>query len=124
MPEELSAKLSIVSMRLTQRSLSLTEANLLLAVATTGVPGEVRAKYLRDQDLSTVHADVHVDAIGTASLELHAVVHVDLTYTGDMVRSSGRTRRKINNRLQDSAQRHCAETVHQEIVRESGSVKN
>jgi len=124
MPEELSAKLSIVSVRLTQRSLSLTEANLLLAVATTGVSGEVRAKYLRDQDLSTVHADVHVDAIGTASLELHAVVHVDLTYKGDMVRSSGRTRRKINSRLQNLAQRHCAETVHQEIVRESGSGKN
>jgi len=108
MHEELSAKLSVLSLRLTRKSMSAAEANLLLAVATTSVPSEVRARYLRDQDISTVHADVHVDAEGADSLRLHAVVHVDLTYKGDMVRSSGRTRRKINNRLQDLAQRHCA----------------
>jgi hypothetical protein len=119
MPEELSAKLSIVSLRLSRKSISSTEANLLLAVATTGVPGQVRARYLRDQGLSTVRADVHVDATGTASLELHAIVHVELTYKGDMVRSSPRIRAKINNRLQDLAQRHCAEAVHREVLRES-----
>jgi len=95
MPDELSAKLSILSLRLTRKSMSAAEANLLLAVATTGVPGEVRAKYLRGQGLSTIQADVHVDAIGTAALELHAVVRVDLTYKGDMVRSSGRTRKRL-----------------------------
>ena len=123
MPEELSAKLSIVSMRLARKGMSLTEANLLLATAITGVPGEVRAKYLRDQDLSTVHADVDVDAIGTASLELHAIVRVELTYKGDMVRSSERTRTKINSRLQDLAQRHCAETVLKELIGDSESAK-
>jgi len=124
MPKELSAKLSTVSLRLTRQSISPAEANLLLAVATTSVPGEVRAKYLRDQDLSTVRADVHIDAVGTAALELHAIVQVDLTYKGDMVRSSPRTRTKINNRLQDLAQRHCAEAVHREILRDSERVRN
>jgi len=104
MPEELESKASIVSMRLTRKNISLTEADLLLAVATTRIPGEVRAKYLRDQNISTVHADVHVDAIGTASLELHAIVRVQLTYKGDMVRSSEQTRAEIDNRLQDLVQ--------------------
>jgi len=116
--------LSTVSLRLTRQSISPAEANLLLAVATTSVPGEVRVKYLRDQDLSTVRADVHIDAVGTAALELHAIVQVDLTYKGDMVRSSPRTRTKINNRLQDLAQRHCAEAVHREILRDSERVRN
>jgi hypothetical protein len=124
MPEELESKASIVSMRLTRKNISLTEADLLLAVATTRIPGEVRAKYLRDQNISTVHADVHVDAIGTASLELHAAVRVELTYTGDVVRSSEQTRAEIDNRLQDLVQRYCAETVHKEIIRDSESAKN
>jgi len=124
MPEELESKASIVSMRLTRKNISLTEADLLLAVATTRIPGEVRAKYLRDQNISTVHADVHVDAIGTASLELHAIVRVELTYKGDVVRSSEQTRAEIDNRLQDLVQRYCAETVHKEIIRDSESAKN
>ena len=124
MPEELESKASIVSMRLTRKNISLTEADLLLAVATTRIPGEVRAKYLRDQNISTVHADVHVDAIGTASLELHAIVRVELTYKGDTVRSSEQTRAEIDNRLQDLVQRYCAETVHKEIIRDSESAKN
>jgi len=124
MPEELESKLSIVSMRLTREDISRTEADLLLAVATTRIPDEVRAKYLRDQNISTVHADVHVDAIGTASLELHAIVRVELTYKGDTVRSSEQTRAEIDNRLQDLVQRYCAETVHKEIIRDSESAKN
>jgi hypothetical protein len=124
MPEELESKLSIVSMRLTREDISRTEADLLLAVATTRIPGEVRAKYLRDQNISTVHADVHVDAIGTASLELHAIVRVELTYKGDTVRSSEQTRAEIDNRLQDLVQRYWAETVHKEIIRDSESAKN
>ncbi len=124
MPEELSAKLSIISLRLSRKNISPAEANLLLAVATTGVPGEVRAKYLRDRDISTIHADVHIDALGTASLELHAMVQVELTCKGDMVRSSPGTRAKINDRLQDLAQRRCAEAVHREILRDSERVRN
>ena len=106
-------------MRVTRKDISLTQAYQLLAVATTRVPGEVRAKYLRSRHISTVSADVQVDAISTAPLELHAIVRVEVTYEGDMVRSSGRTREKINDRLQDLAQRRCAETVHEEITMDS-----
>ena len=117
MLEELKSESSVVSMRLTRRSMSSSEATLLLALVTTEIPGEVRAKYLREQDVSTVHADVHVDAVGTASLELHAMVRVELVYQGDMVRSSGQTRRRVGNRLQELAQRRCAETVLKEVAR-------
>jgi hypothetical protein len=97
---------------------------MLLALVTTEIPGEVRAKYLREQDVSMVQADVHVDAAGTASLELHAIVRVELVYKGDMVRSSGWTRRKIGNRLQELAQHHGAETVLKEIAGNSGSTED
>jgi len=108
-------------MRLTRENISTTQAYQLLAVATTKIPGEIRAKYLRGQHISTVHANVQVDAIGTASLELHAIVRVELIYKGDMIRSSEQTRAKINNRLQDLAQQHCAETVNKEIIKDSGN---
>jgi len=124
MPNELGSKSSIVNMRFTRENITPAQAYQLLAVATTSIPGEIRAKYLRDQHISIVHADVKVDAIGTAPLELNAVVRVELTYKGDMVRSSLPTREKINDRLQDLAQQHCAQTVHKEIIRDSESAKN
>ena len=102
-------------MRFIREAVSPEQACVLLAFATTKIPGEVRAKYLRDRGISTVHADVHVHAAGEASLELHAVVRVEVTYEGDMVRSSEGTRKKINDRLQELAQKHCAEKVHKEI---------
>jgi hypothetical protein len=113
---ELESASSVVSLRLSRKRLSQGEANLLLAVAATSIPGEVRAKYLREQGISIVQADVRVDAVGAASLELHAVVHVESTYEGDMVRSSPVTRRKIGDRLQELAQQHCAEAVLKELT--------
>jgi len=123
MPKELGYKSSVVAMRFTRESISLTQAQQLVAVAITSIPGEIRAKYLRGRDISTVCADVQVDAIAIAPLELHAIVRVELTYEGDMVRSSGRTRAKINRRLQDLAQWRSAETVHEEIVSDSDCQK-
>lgn len=117
MAKELESKSSMVKMRLTQEDISLTQARRLLAFATTQIPGEIRAKYFHDQGISIVSEDVQVDAISIAPLEFHAMVHVELLYKGDMVRSSERTREKINDRLQDLAQRYCAETVHKEILR-------
>jgi hypothetical protein len=118
MPAELKSECSIVSMRLTRKGVPLAEAKRLLAFAVTSVWGEVRAKYLRDQGVSTVRADVHVDAAGADSLELHAVVHVEATYEGDMVRSSPKTREQIDHRLEDLAQRHCAESVLKALTRD------
>jgi len=124
MPKELGSKSSIVTMRFTRENISPTQAYQLLAVATTSIPGEIRAKYLRDRHIFIVHADVQVDAIGAAPLELNAVVRVELTYKGDMVRSSAQTREKINDRLQDLAQQHCAQTMQKEIIRDSESAEN
>jgi len=116
MPKELRAELSIVKMRFIRGAISLDQGWPLFAFATTKIPGEVRAKYLRDQGISTVHADVHVDATGNSSFQLHAIVFVKLTYKGDMVRSSERTREKINQRLEELAQECCANIAHKELV--------
>lgn len=116
MPDELKAELSIVKMRLIQQTVSPPQAGIVRAFATTKIPGEVRAKYLRDRGISIVWADVYVDATGDSPFELHAVVHVKLTYQGDMVRSSEHTREKINQRLEELAQKYCAEMTCKEII--------
>ncbi len=116
MLNELKAELSVVKMRFIQETISPDQACVLLAFATTKIPGEVRAKYFRHLGISSVHADVHVEAAGDSSLVLDAIVRVKLTYKGDMVRSSELTRREINDRLQDLAQERCAQQVHKEIT--------
>ena len=116
MPKELNAEVSLVKMRLSRRNLSLDQARLLLAVAQTSVPDEIKAKFLRDQGISTVQASVHVDAAGQASLSFHGVVRVKLTYKGDMVRSSPMMRERINHRLAELAQKHCMEAVFKELA--------
>ena len=119
MPKELNAEVSLLGMRLSRRDLSLDQARLLLAVARTTVPDEIRAKFLREQGVSTVQADVHVDAAGEASLTFHGVVQVKLTYKGDMVRSSPVVRERINHRLCEVAQRHCMEAVFKDLAEQA-----
>ena len=118
MAKELEVETSLVSLKLAREELSLDHAHKLLAIAKTSVPGEIRAKFLRDQGISTVEADVVVESAGQVALQ--AVVHVKLTYKGDMVRSSYQTRGKINNRLQDVAQKCAAEAVFKELVEAKG----
>jgi hypothetical protein len=116
MPKELKAELSIVKMQFVHGDTYLDEDYPLLAFATTKIPDEVRAKYFRYLGISTVCADVHVEARGDLSFQLDAIVRVILTYKGDMVRSSERTREKIDQRLHELAQQYCAEMAHEEIV--------
>lgn len=115
MPNELKAELSIVKMRFTRTPASLRQGGQLFAFATTEIPDEVRAKYFREEGTSTVQADVHVSATGDISFELQAIVRVKLTYDGDMVRSSERTRKMLDDRLQELAQQYCADVVRKEI---------
>jgi hypothetical protein len=117
MARELKAGLSVAEMQIIRGTTYFDEAYLVLATADTHIPGEVRAKYFRDLGISTVHADVHVDAIGDSSFRLHAVVQVNLIYRGDMVRSSERTKRAIGDRLQELAQGYCAKMAHKEILK-------
>lgn len=116
MIKELDSNLSMVKMQLTREDISSAQAHQLLAFATTKIPGEIRAKYFRDQCISTVRADVHVDAIGEALVNFHGVVSVEITYKGDMVRSSEWTRERINDRLQELAQEYCAQSVYENIL--------
>lgn len=116
MLNELRAELSITKMRFIQETISPDQACVLLAFATTKIPGEVRAKYFRDLGISTVHADVYVEARGNSSFTLDAIVRVELTYKGDMVRSSELARRKINERLESLAQERRAQEVSKEIT--------
>ena len=114
MAKEIAVETSLTSLKLAREELSLDHAHKLLAIAKTSVPGEIKAKFLRDQEISTVEADVVVEATGQVALR--AMVHVKLTFKGDMVRSSYQTRDKINNRLQDAAQKCAAEAVFKELV--------
>ena len=111
MAKELAAEVSLLKMKLAHKIESLDRAYQLMALARTTVPDEVKVKYLRDQGISTVQADVHVDALGDAQMRMKAAVQVKLTYKGDMVRSSSLTRGKINRRLQELAQKHCQERL-------------
>jgi hypothetical protein len=116
MAKELKHEASVVRMTLARRDLTLDEARKLLALAATTIPGEIRAKFLRDQGISTVTADVVVEAQGEQGLAVGAVIHVTLTYQGDMVRSSPQVRNKINDRLQDVASKTAMQAVFNEIV--------
>lgn len=116
MPKELKHEASVVKMRLARRDFSLDEVQKLFAFATTSVPGEIRAKFLRDQGHSTVMADVCVHAQGEQGMAVDATIHVVLTYRGDMVRSSPVDRSRINNRLQDVASKTAAQAVFNEIA--------
>ena len=81
MPAELNAEVSLLRMRLSRRDASLDQARRLLAFAQTSVPGEIRAKFLREQGISTVQADVHVKAVGQRSLTFDGVVRVSRNYS-------------------------------------------
>ena len=116
MAKELKRETTLVKMRLVRKCISLDQARKLLALAQTFVPGEIRAKYLREMNMSTVEADICVQAQGRQGLNVDAVVRVKLTYRGDMVRSSPRVRNKINNRLQEVAQKVCLQAVFNEII--------
>jgi hypothetical protein len=116
MAKEITSEASLVTMRLVRKDISLDQAQKLLALASTSIPGEIRAKYLRDQGISTVEADVLVEAQGGPGLSVDAVVRVKLTYKGDKVRSSPLVRTWINHRLQDVASKHCLQAVVNEII--------
>ena len=116
MAREVAAEVSLLKTRLARKIESLDRAYQLMALARTTVPGEVKVEYLRDQGISTVQADVQVDALGDAQMRMKAAVEVKLTYKGDMVRSSPLIRKKINRRLQELAQKHCQERLFAEIA--------
>ena len=116
MAKELKLETTVVKMRLTRSDISLDQAQKLLALVRTSVPGEVRAKYHREMNMSTVEADVCVQSQGEQGLSVDAVVRVKLTYRGDMVRSSPQVRNKINNRLHKVAQKVCSQAVFNEII--------
>lgn len=122
MAKEIDSELSLLNMDLSHRTMSLDQLHNLLAVATTRIPEEVRANYLREQRKSTVEADVQIEAKGNnGELTLQASVRVILKYTGDMVRISHGVRKKVGHRLQKLAQQFCAEEAYKIIIEESSS---
>lgn len=49
------------------REATLDEVSRVLAVAKTTVPGEVRARYMRNEDSPATRAAVYADAAGVAN---------------------------------------------------------
>jgi hypothetical protein len=49
MTKEIHSELSLLKMSLANRTTSLDQLHHLLAVATTSIPEEVRAKYIREE---------------------------------------------------------------------------
>lgn len=120
MAKEIESELSLLEMNMSHRTISLDQLYKLLAIATTCIPNEVRAKYIREQGVSTVEGDVQIEAKGSdGGLTLQATVKVILKYKGDMVRSSMSVKKKIGNRLQKLAQKYCAEEAYKSIVNSS-----
>ena len=120
MAKEIESDISLLKMTMSHKAISLDQLYELLAIATTCIPNEVRAKYLREQRVSTVEADVQVEAQGNkGGLTLQATVRVILKYKGDMVRSSSSVKKNIGHRLQKLAQKHCAEEAYKSIVNSS-----
>ena len=116
MPKELNVELFLVEMRLSRKDVSLDQAQRLLAVAQATVPKSIKAQFLRDKDISTVEADVDVDAAGQAALSFHGVVHVELTYKGHVMRSPRLVMAKVTHRLMELAQKHCLEAIFKELA--------
>lgn len=85
------------------------------AGAVTRIPGEVRARFLRERRRSVVEADVEVEAADPAGRRVQAVVRVTLEYAGDAVRSSPVVREGIGDRIMEVASRACCEHVGRQI---------
>jgi hypothetical protein len=119
MPKELATELSLLEMRLIHKAPSLDRARRLQAIARTSIPDEIKGRFLRDLGVSTVQANVHVDAVGEPSLSFHGVVRVKMAYRGNMERSSPAARQRINHRLQDVAQKHCMEVAAKELAEQA-----
>ena len=109
MAKELDIEVSLLNLRLARTDISLDQAHKLLMAAKT-VPGEVVIEYSRGQRISAVEADVSVEA----GADIQAVVQVKLTFKGDM--RLPQMRKKVNERLQEVAQRCYAEAVIKEVV--------
>lgn len=90
--------------------------NIVIGLARTSIPIEIRAKYIRDEDYSIVIAVVKVES-DAEYYSIEAEVKITIFYEGDMVRSSSAMRNEINNRLEFLAQKVCAEHVKEELVR-------
>jgi hypothetical protein len=123
MTNEIFSELSLLNMDLANRTLSLDQLHDLLAGATTCIPEEVRIQYIREEGISMVQADVHVEAQGTnGGLVLQADVRIILTYQGNIVRSSAGTRQNIRKRSQTLAQQYCAKEAYKMIIDSSQQV--
>ena len=90
--------------------------NIVIGLARTSIPIEVRAKYIRDENYSIVIAVIKVES-NTEYYSIEAEVKVTIFYEGDMVRSSPAMRNEINNRLEFLAQKVCAEHIKEKFER-------
>lgn len=95
----------------------LINVPVIAGVSETRIPGEVRAKFHRGEDRSDVWADVQVECRHPL-YSFAALVHVKITYRGDLVRSTDEVRRKVSNRLAEIAQVVCLETLKQHALPE------
>ena len=118
MTKELNSKVEIIEMELLKKDFPPDNTSRFTAFATTDMVDEVHTKYFRDLGISTVWADIIVDAQGEPFKKLHAVVHVEITYAGDMVRSSKKTRDKINYRLEELGQKYCMKQIQKKLLGE------
>ena len=122
MAKAIDSELSLLRMDISHRTMSLDQLHNLLAVATTFTSEEVKANHLREQGISTVEADVQIEAKGNnGELTLQASVRVILKYKGDMVRISQSAKNKIKLRLQKLAQQCCAEEAYKIVIEASSS---
>ena len=116
-PVELSltARFLEVSFRC-ERPFDVTRKLLVQAAATSRFPDEIRAKYFCGQDFSVVQTIVCVESGMGGFFKFEARVFVRVKYRGDVVRVSAAGRTAITHRLDEVAQKHCADFVFANFV--------
>jgi len=101
-----------------EKPFDVTRELLVQAASTSRFPDEVRAKYFREEGFSVIQAIVHVESGMGGFFEFEARVFVRVKYRGDMVRISPVERTTISNRLDELAQKYCADFVFANFMEE------
>ena len=94
-----------------EKPFDVTRELLVQVASTSHFPDEIRAKYFRAEKFSVVQTIVCVESSMGGFFRFVARVFVRAKYWGDMVRISPGEKTAVSNRLDELAQRHCADFV-------------
>jgi len=101
-----------------ERPFDVTREVMVQAASHSQFPDEVRAKFFRDQGFSIIQTIVDVKSGMGGFFSFEARVFVRVKYEGDKVCVSPFEREAVSRRLDELAQRYCADFVAANFVEE------